>query len=157
FHKEDAVQGTRLDWQPAVTWGHDAGGYYLNGKVTYERTDYRLFHTSATQRASPARNIPIYEGHTGLRFVRTAGDGLLQTLEPQIYYLYIPYRDQTGLPIFDTFGPNFTSNNVFSRTGFFGVDRIENANRITAGFSTRLASMETGKQMLKLTLAQVYR
>ena len=43
------------------------------------------------------------------------GNAFVQTLEPRLYYLYIPYRDQGMLPNFDSSEMDFNSQ-LFTET-----------------------------------------
>jgi LPS-assembly protein len=38
----------------------------------------------------------------------------LQTLEPRLFYLMVPYRNQDQLPVFDTGNPDFDFPQLFA-------------------------------------------
>ena len=61
-----------------------------------------------TQLPAPTRSLPIVDVDSGLNFERLSGSRLRRTitLEPRLMYVYIPYRDQSQLPMFDTSIPD---------------------------------------------------
>ena len=40
----------------------------------------------------------------------------MQTLEPRLKYLYVPFRDQDNLPVFDTAVPDLSLVQLFRTT-----------------------------------------
>ena len=64
--------------------------------------------------------LPITSLDGGLRFAKRDGDGSLQILEPRLFYLYVPYRDQSGLPVFDAGEPDYDFPQLFARNRFIG-------------------------------------
>src|SRR5690554_3363480 len=83
------------------------------------------------------------------------GNDSIQTLEPRVYYLYVPYRDQSQLPTFDTGIATFNFSQAFSENLFSGGwDRIANANQVTLGLTTRWLDEDTGFERLSLSAAQ---
>jgi LPS-assembly protein len=93
---------------------------------------------------------------TGLQFERLTGSGGLRsmTLEPRVMYVYIPYRDQNSLPIFDTSTPDLNSIELFRPNRYVGVDRIGDANELTMGVTTQLFENSSGVRYLSATLGQ---
>ncbi|WP_066459702.1 LPS-assembly protein LptD [Castellaniella caeni] len=110
------------------------------------------------QPRSQTRVLPIASVDTGLTLERDTtlfGNDAIQTLEPRLYYLYVPYRDQSGLPVFDTGMASFSYQQAFDENIFSGGwDRIANANQLTAGLTTRWLDADTGFERLSLSLAQ---
>jgi LPS-assembly protein len=103
--------------------------------------------------------VPIASIDAGLYLDRPwefAGRSYLQTLEPRLYYLYVPFRDQTRLPNFTTAEMDFNYAQVFSENRFIGGDRIGDANQVTIALGTRLSESDTGLERVRAALAQVY-
>ena len=72
-----------------------------------------------------SRRLPISSVDTGLVLERTMGNaGRLQTIEPRLLYVNIPYRAQDGLPVFDTIQPDLNLVQLYRKNRFLGVDRI---------------------------------
>ncbi len=149
------VSGWRLDAKPHVGLDISAPGYFLRPNVAWDLTQYALRDAGAPD-SSPQRSLPIVDIDTGLQFERLTGSGGLRsmTLEPRLMYVYIPYRDQTSLPLFDTSTPDLNSIELFRPNRFVGVDRIGDANELTMGVTTQLFENSTGVRYLSATLGQ---
>ncbi|WP_348671917.1 LPS assembly protein LptD [uncultured Abyssibacter sp.] len=157
FERDNAVEGTRLDLKPFVRLRHDAVGWFVASQVDYRYTAYDLRDRNDGRPTTITRELPSASVDAGLRFDRIAKAGLVQTLEPRIYYLYTPYRDQDAIPLFETDDPDFSFVQLFSRNRFSGVDRIADANQVTAAFTTRILELATGKTRFEAALGQIYR
>ncbi len=82
------------------------------------------------------------------------GERFTQTLEPRLLYLYVPFRDQSQLPNFDSANMDFNFAQMFSENRFSGSDRINDANQITFALASRLLESGTGKERLRLAVGQ---
>jgi LPS-assembly protein len=89
---------------------------------------------------------------------RTSGSrgNRLQTLEPRMLYLYVPYRDQDDLPVFDTGIPDLNLVQLFRTNRYVGSDRVGDANQVSVGVTTRLLDSTRGRQFLSATLGQAF-
>jgi LPS-assembly protein len=131
--------------------------YYLIPKAGVRYTSYQLDQNAILPENKPDRFVPIFSMDSGLFFERNTdllGETIMQTLEPRLYYLYIPERDQSDLPVFDTgqFNESFTA--LFIENRFNGVDRLGDANRVSLALTSRLYSNESGRQLGSLSLGQ---
>jgi LPS-assembly protein len=79
---------------------------------------------------------------------------MVQTLEPRIYYVYIPFRDQSGIPNFDSGLQDINFATIYSENQFAGSDRINDANQLTVGVTTRFVNAATGSEVLRAGVAQ---
>lgn len=107
---------------------------------------------------SPSRSLPITSVDAGLYFDRNTeirGDQYLHTLEPRLYYLNIPHRDQDGLPVFDTGAMTFSWGQLFRDNRYTGADRQMDANQLTAALTTRLISETDGRERLAASIGQI--
>jgi LPS-assembly protein len=97
---------------------------------------------------SPARGLDDQPGRRsalasidgGLFFereTRLAGRDVVQTLEPRVFYLYSQFDDQTANPDFDSAELTFNYNQLFRDTRFSGRDRLDDANQLALGLTTR--------------------
>jgi LPS-assembly protein len=101
--------------------------------------------------------IPITSVDAGLVFEREStvfGQNVVQTLEPRAYYVYIPYRNQSRAPIFDTALDDYTFAQLFSDNRYLGNDRINEANQITLGLTSRLLDPATGAERMRVAIAE---
>jgi LPS-assembly protein len=103
------------------------------------------------------RSVPIFSTDSGMVFERDdsfMGNDYLQTLEPRLYYVYIPYRNQDSLPVFDTAQAPFNFGQIFTENRFFGSDRIGDANMLTTALTSRLIDNEGGTERLRVMLGE---
>ncbi|MBC7982904.1 MAG: LPS assembly protein LptD, partial [Candidatus Obscuribacterales bacterium] len=114
--------------------------------------------SNGTER-SPTRSLPIFSVDSGVVFERSSGrtGQRVQTLEPRILYLFVPYRNQDALPIFDTVRPDLNLIQLFSTNRYVGGDRVGDANQLAYGVTSRLLDANDGQQYLAATLGQTVR
>jgi len=108
---------------------------------------------------SPATGAPLFNLDSGLVFERQtsfADKGLLQTLEPRLYYLYSEREDQTDQPIFDTTELTFNYYQLFRETRFAGYDRLDDANQVSVGLTSRFIDDQNGRNLLSASLGQIF-
>ena len=143
---------------PDATLHFEGPGYFVRPGVAYEFTQYALDNVAADQLRGPRRSVPTGSLDSGLLFERAAGhDGVRTlTLEPRLQYVYTPYRDQDQLPVFDTALPDLNLVELFRTNRFVGVDRIGDANQVSAALTSRLLDTGSGQQFLSATLGQTY-
>jgi len=146
-------EGNRTILNPSISlplrglWG------FVEPKLSYHLTHYALDPIAGAS-DNFTRSVPTATLDSGLTFERKASDdGAIQTLEPRLFYAYTPFRNQLGLPVFDTGRFDFNFAEIFSANRFVGNDRIGDANQVTAGFTSRYIDGK-GTERLKVTLAQ---
>jgi LPS-assembly protein len=83
-----------------------------------------------------------------------SGAGLLQTLEPRIRYVHIPYREQAELPVFDTIIPDLNLVQLFRPNRFLGGDRITDTDQVSVGVTSRILNASSGKELVTATIGQ---
>ena len=84
------------------------------------------------------------------------GAALRQTLEPRLFYLYRPYRDQSALPILDTGRSDSSDSPLFTENRFNGPDRLGDADQLTIAAASALVNRETGQELARIQLGQIY-
>jgi LPS-assembly protein len=152
------VNGWRADVMPSVSLDFDAPGYFVRPGVAWRATQYELDNTQPGQDKAPSRTMPIASFDTGLMFEREAGSRNQRTitLEPRLLYLYVPYRNQDQLPMFDTGLPDLDPVELFRNNRYVGADRIGDANQVSIGVTSRLLDAHDGRQFLTATVGQIY-
>jgi LPS-assembly protein len=156
FERATTVGGWRAVLRPALSWQHVRPGYYLRPSLTWDLTGYRLHNQAPGAQSSLGRSVPIFEIDSGLQLERALKTQRRLTLEPRVLYTYIPYRDQSQLPVFDSGlpDPNFVS--LYRSNRYLGADRVGDANKLAVGFTSRLVDAATGVQYLSATLSQSF-
>ena len=134
-------------------------GMWFTPRLALNSAAYRLDQT-ALPRRNASRTLPTLSLDAGMAFERDSvwfGRPQRQTLEPRLLYVRTPLRDQSGLPLFDAAERDFNTVSIFAENAFSGVDRIADANLLTAGAITRWVDAETGAETLRLGAAQRFR
>jgi LPS-assembly protein len=161
--EDGATDGQRAVFNPYLAYNINAPGYFVTPKVQWHFASYDLSHVASSAPAGQPKNftesIPTLSFDTGLVFdrsVRLFGQDYIQTLEPRLYYVYTPYRDQSFAPIFDTAESDFGLAEIYTPNTFVGNDRIADANRLTVGLTTRFINPATGDERARFVIAQQY-
>lgn len=157
FTRSAGLSGQRINLRPVLTYQLDRGGWFVHGRVDYDQTDYLLRNTGPGQAQRLSRGLPTASIKGGLRFARDWGSDWVQTLQPTLFYLYTPYRKQSDLPVFDSGLPEFSYYSLFARNRFTGLDRISDANQLTAVLTTRLINAQTGRPLFSASVGQIER
>ncbi|MCI0433357.1 MAG: LPS assembly protein LptD, partial [Gemmatimonadetes bacterium] len=158
FDRDTGPQGVRADLEPAVGWRIDGHGAYLAADAALNHTAYSLDDVATGFDDAPSRTAPIMSVDTGLIFERDVGSHgqRLHTLEPRLLYLYVPFREQDDLPVFDTALPDLNLVQLFRTNRFVGPDRLSDANQLAVGLTTRLLDAAGGRQYVSATIGQAY-
>lgn len=156
FDRNTGVTGTRLHLSPTVSLPLRYKGFWIEPAVAGEYTGYSLHNAVAGEDERPSRSTPIISTDVGtvLERIVPGGSGWLQTLEPHAQYVYIPYRDQDDLPVFDTIEPDFNLVQLFRKNQFLGYDRLGNTSELNVGVTSRLIDGADGTQFLTATVGQ---
>ncbi len=163
FAKDHAVEGQRFDVFPYLAYPIETSAYFVRPQLGYRYTTYSLDHLNYSTNHlltenNPDRGVPIFSLDTGLIFERglTFRDSAwTQTLEPRAYYLYVPYRNQNELPVFDTQSIPFSFGELFRTNGFVGADRQMNANNLSLALTTRMLEDATGDERVSASIGEI--
>jgi len=160
FSKSGRLEGWRYDLTPGFSLPLETTYGFFKPKLEFNNTTYNLNNTNTGIRTNPSRTITLFSTDSGLFFERQfnlAGLERTQTLEPRLFYVYIPYKNQTTLPVFDTAEGNFTNfTNLFRTNRFFGRDRVGDTNQLTTALTSRLLDTATGSELGHISLGQIF-
>lgn len=158
-HDDRVPTGGRLELQPSVTLPFYSMAAYAQPSLTLRHTAYHLNETGPSiDESGPRRTLPVFSFDTGLfleRDTRWGDRPMLQTLEPRLYYLYIPYRDQSDLPLFDSGRPDFNFTQLFRDNRFNGSDRVGDANQLSLAVTSRLLDGVTARQRAQFGIGRI--
>jgi len=159
---EPPVAGQRLDVLPGVSLPLRTSYFYFTPRAAYRYTSWRLNLNTDVDNINPDeamdRGLPTYSldsGFTLEREGRLGGQAYTQTLEPRVYYVYVPYKNQDNLPVFDAALPAFSFYNFFRENRFTGADRVGDANQLTAAVTSRFLLPGSGVEQARVSLGQV--
>jgi len=151
--------GQRLHLRPGISFPIYTAGNYITPQLWLDATGYNVEHLQPGQVKSATRVLPIFAVDSGLYFNRQFHLGnteYTQTLEPRLFYLFVPYKNQNDLPNFDTVLLPFSFQQLFAMNRFTGDDRLDNANQISLGLTSRILNTETAEPILKADLGFIY-
>lgn len=158
FNHPTSVNARRVVFYPSVSYPLVSDpAYYLTPKMGVHNTQYSLGeNNNGVYDINYERNVPIFSMDSGMTLERdfTASEqDYVQTLEPRIYYVNIPYREQL-MPKFDSAPAPFTFVQMFTENRFLGSDRIGDADQVTAALTSRLLDGDTGNELLRFAIGE---
>ncbi|HMB56145.1 MAG TPA: LPS assembly protein LptD [Arenimonas sp.] len=161
-HENRPDAGTRVDLQPYIRMPFSGSAWFITPQLSWRYTAYSLNDNLAAANASGdhslSRSLPIASVDAGAYFERDfswGGSSYVQTLEPRLYYLRVPYRNQDNLPVFDTAELTFGWTSLFRDNRFGGADRQSDANQLTLALGSRVLSNADGRERLSVGLGHI--
>ena len=159
-----AINGTRLVLDSSVSYTLEWPFAYITPKADYKFRQYQLEDVEqglidSGYEESPNIAIPKYSIDAGLFFERELqafNSGYVQTLEPRIMHLQVPYYDQSNIPNFDSSATTFNASQLFRDYRFNGNDRIGDANQTTIGLTTRFLQDSNGTETFNASIGRIY-
>ena len=151
-----AVEGARMVVNPQISYPIQGGGWFVTPKLGLHASYYSLNRESTTGR-SMSRVLPTFSVDSGIvleRDSRWLGEATTQTLEPRLFYVRTPYRNQDDVPVFDSAATDLSFAQLFSENSFTGHDRIADADHLTAALVSRQIESATGVERLRLAVAE---
>ena len=158
FRHDTLVEGVRGSVNPTLAFPSLGPGWFFTPKAGVRYMGYSLDRVAEGQDSTPNATVPWFSVDSGMVFDRDAslfGDSVQQTLEPRLFYVYAPYRNQDALPIFDTALADFNYPQLFNENRFSGGDRFGDANQLTVALTSRLLQ-SNGQERMRATIGQRY-
>lgn len=157
FDRDVGTTGWRLDSTQEVSLRFARAGMFLTPAIALRQTNYWIDNPAPGEDDMLTRGLPIGSLDMGLKFERDTTRGRrpwIQTLEPRLLYVRVPFEDQSNLPVFDTILPDFNLIQLFRKYQFVGPDRIADTDQLSFGVTTRLIDAANGRERLTATLGQ---
>jgi len=151
--------GWRWHGVASVVRPWETPGTWVRPRLSINAARYALDEPLADGRTRAARTVPTFSLDAGAVFERDShwfGRAQRQTLEPRLFYVNTPFRNQAALPNFDSAPIDFNTVSVYTENAFSGFDRVSDAHEVTAGATSRWLDAETGAETLRLGVAQRY-
>ena len=159
FQQASLVNAQRINTKPSISIPLQTASSYLTPKLSVQHTQYILNNLQPGSSSSASRTLPIFSTDSGLFFERNLNIGntsFMHTLEPRLFYLYVPYSNQQNIPVFDSALYDFQYYSMFRENSFSGTDRIQDANQITTAITSRLIDDTSGLERLKLNIGEIF-
>jgi len=160
-----AATGSRLTINPSISVPLTQPYGFITPKLGVHATAYDLndndfvVNGQNISNNSATRTLPIFSVDSGLYFERELGvvkNNYIQTLEPRMFYVYIPDKEQDLLPVFDSAASDLNMTTLFSENKFTGSDRVNDANQLSLALTTRMIDSDTGIERFSATVGQRY-
>ena len=160
-----AATGSRLVVYPSISAPFSQTYGFITPKVGVHMTHYNLQDNNFTingakvSNNSDSRTLPIFSLDSGLYFerdVKIVKNSYTQTIEPRMFYVYIPNKKQDLLPVFDSALADLNLTTLFTENQFTGDDRINNANQVSLALTTRMIDKNSGIERMSATIGQRY-
>ncbi len=160
FTHPTLTQGNRAYAIPQLSYDYKPDWGFVLPKLALNTAYYSGLNGGGyTGNGSYSRALPMASLDTGLVFERASswfGKNTTQTLEPRLYFLYVPFKDQSQVPVFDSSITGFSFAQIFSNNIFTGQDRIADAKHMTPAISSRWLDSASGAELFKATLGKRY-
>jgi LPS-assembly protein len=155
--------GDRVDVRPWMRARFGGPAWFVVPELSWRYTRYDSLSGRPVEvlgrPESATRSLPIASLDAGAYFERDFDwheHDYVQTLEPRLYYLYVPYRDQVFLPVFDTRELTFSWNSLFRDNRFGGADRQSDANQVALALTTRILRGDDGTERFMAGLGRIH-
>lgn len=160
-HEEKAIKptGDRAVLYPQFSLPIVSSAFQVIPKLGLHMSAYTVDRPGVNASERLTRVLPTLSIDSTVVFERQGellGNAYLQTLEPRLYYVRIPYKDQSRIPVFDSALSDFNFAQMFSENRYSGNDRINDANQLTAALTTRILNSETGAERFRAMIGQRY-
>ncbi len=159
FQHRTLTDGLRFDVNPSLSLPWITPGAFAVPKVSLRYTRYDLTDQQTGRDSTINRTLPMFSLDTGVILERDLdlfGGKFVNTLEPRLYYLYVPRERQDGIPLFDTAEFDFNFDSLFRENRFSGSDRVNDANQLTAAVTTRFNDRTTGREVVRASLGEIF-
>ncbi|MBL4659039.1 MAG: LPS assembly protein LptD [Alcanivoracaceae bacterium] len=156
FYREDSITSTRLDVTPYIEKTFQNNYSRFTPRLAYRHTnwDYSDEQFSTITDLQDSRSLPIVSLDYTINFEKRFTDGSYSSIEPRLFYLYSPFRNQQNIALFDTHELTFGSSLLYQTNAFSGADRQSDANQFSIGLSQRHFN-ETGNEKWNVTVGQI--
>ena len=151
-------QGPRYHLNPILSFPNIKPWGYITPSVELVENYYDVHYDGELAPNTFNRSIPRYSLDSGLTFERMTrfiGHAFTQTLEPRLYYLYVPYQNQASVPVYDSGYMIFNNDQLFRSNRFSGFDRIGDANQLAYALTSRWLTEDTGQEKASVSIGQL--
>lgn len=162
---EDVYTATRIHLQPKLSLPLYYNSMFVKTELKYMVSFYEQTLPESNKESwyselddSVSRYIPSFKINSGVNFERDFSifeSQYKQTLVPQMQYLYIPYREQGNIGLYDTTTMQQDYYGLFRDNRFSGYDRIADANQVTLGVSSSFLNSQ-GRERMRFAVGQNY-
>ncbi len=156
-HESNKEQGSRFFAYPKLSLPIQGNSWFIKPTAGYFYSQYDTTDKDGNKLDLDNRGLSVLSLDSGLFFEKNfSNSSLVQTLEPRLYYLNIPFEDQSAIPLFDTSEQSFSFSSLFRENRFTGVDRMGDANQLTLALSSRILNSDNGHELMNFSIGRIY-
>lgn len=150
------INGNRIHLQPAISREFKENNYFFTPTLQALITQYQLKNQRADRASNITRTLPIVTIDSGKTWDLNNNSSYRQTLEPRIFFAYVPYRSQYEIPILDNSANNYSYDQLYQFNRFTGLDRIGDTQHVTLGITTRHFAETTSPETWHVGVSQLF-
>ncbi len=158
-YNKNADEGTRYHLRPYLNMPLNRQYGFIKPKISLDMLQYDLNETQTAGVENDAnRATPIFSLDSGLFFEKEMelfNTSMTNTLEPRLFYLYVPHKNQNTQAVFDSSLNQFTFNQLFRENRFSGVDRLGDANQLSFALTSRFFDNSNGFERFRASIGQI--
>ena len=148
------TSGNRNHLNLAMSKKFDTEAYQIKPSISLINTNYDLDNSSKINRFLYAAEI---DSNFFLeRELDFFDESYIQTLVPRLKYFYIPKKNQSLIPNFDSETLSSSYEALFNISSFTGFDKVSNQNSVAFGIESDFINDNSGETLLSLKAAQKY-
>lgn len=154
-HNNSQPSGQRLFLYPNLSYLLQNQWSFIKPEIDGFLDYYQISANDYSQQPESYHQIqaPVFSIDSGLKFDKIYNQQhISQTFEPRLLYVYIPQIDQNNIPVFDTATATYNYNQLYNPISFAGYDRVNQANNITYGFTSKFINNNNNKQFANIAL-----
>jgi len=157
-------EATRVHVEPTINLPLSNGWGSINTEAKlmathYDQSNIDNYNTTnnAHLQESVDRVLPQFKIDGKMVFEREMdwSQGYTQTLEPRVQYLYVPFKDQSNIGVYDSTLLQSDYSGLFRDRTYSGLDRIASANQVTTGLTTRVYD-DHAVERFNVSVGQIY-
>jgi LPS-assembly protein len=162
------TEGSRFNVKQSVSYPMRNAYAWLTPKASYQISHYNYSQIDTTQtnlsqnlltreESQLNRKLPIFSLDTGVFFDRDITwqqQDMTHSLEPRLFYVHIPFREQNDINIFDSRLPDFSFSQLWQENRFSGNDRIGDTDHVSFSVANRFVTNKKGEELLSFSIGQ---
>jgi len=151
------IDGSRVNLNPTISYPIRRSYAWLTPELSYQISQYNQNNPLTGTSVKVNRSLPIFSIDSGLVFDRAMKWGetsLKHSLEPRLFYAYVPYREQSQIQNFDTRIPDASFQQLWRANRFVGMDKLGDTNHISMALTNRLTDVQSGDERLAVSVGR---
>ena len=155
FQHATEVDGARSVLLTELGYRKQTSGLLFNPKLQWMQRYYRL-QDQADNSSASSQVIFFTHAKAGFEKQLTHWQHITHRLTPHLYYAYIPYENQSDIPIFDTELRELSFYHMQQPNAYLGYDRLAETNEIRLQLDSEWLDQRNGRSPARLRVAQKF-